>query len=157
MDEIDQQILYLLQEDARNNTNAALSERVGVSPSTVGKRIKGMEADGVITGYHPAIDYDRAGYPLRVLFVCTAPITERSSLLEAAAGLTGVVSIRELMTGGDNLHVEVVGRDTGDITRLATAIHDLGISINEEILVKTERVQPTSVLDRQPAHRDGTH
>lgn len=144
LDEINQRILHILQEDARNNTNAEISERVDISPSTVGKRIKDLETDGVVKGYYPKIDYERAGLPLRVLFICTSSITERSELIQQVSGLSGVVNIKELMTGRRNVHIEVVGSDNGDVTRLATAIDDLGIDINEEILVKSEICQPAS-------------
>lgn len=147
LDDIDRQILYLLQQDARNNTNAAISEKTGVSASTVGNRIKRLEVDGIVRGYHPEIDYDRAGFSLRVLFICTASIAERSELIEQTLDIQGVVNVRELMTGEENIHVEVVGRRNEDITRVATQIDDLGISISEEILVKNEYPQPASVFD----------
>lgn len=146
MDKVDRQILYLLQEDARNNTNAEISERIGVSPSTVGKRIKQLESSGTINGYYPDIDYDEADFPLRVLFVCSTGITERSTLIEEVRKHPGVVNVKELMTGEDNVHIEVVGQQNEDITRLATVIDELGITINEEILVKNEYPQPTSVF-----------
>lgn len=149
-DDIDRQILFFLQEDARNNTNTQISERIGVSPSTVGNRINRLESVGVIKGYQPDIDYDVIDFPLRVLFICTTSITERSNLVEQARELRGVVRIRELMTGTENVHIEVVGGHNADITRLATAIDDLGITINEEILVKNEYPQPASIFKAPP-------
>jgi DNA-binding Lrp family transcriptional regulator len=146
VDEIDRQILSLLQEEARNNTNAEISDRVGVSPSTIGKRIKRLEEAGIIKGYHPDIDYDRAGLPLRVLFICTTPITDRSDLIQRAIQLPGVVNVKELMNGRENVHIEVVGDHNDEITRLATAIDDLGIAINEEVLVKNDYPQPASIF-----------
>lgn len=147
LDDVDRRILHALQEDARNNTNAEISDRVGVSPSTVGNRIERLEDEGILKGYHPDIDYDRADLPLRVLFVCTTSITERGSLIREALELPGVVNVKELMTGENNVHVEVVGRSNEDVTRVATAIDDIGIRINEEILVKNEHHQPASVFD----------
>lgn len=147
LDEVDRQILHFLQEDARNNTNSAISDRIGVSPSTVGKRIKSLESEGIIKGYYPDVDYDRADYPLHVLFICTTTITERADLIQEVRDLTGVVSVQELMTGEENVHIEVVGSENDDITELATAIDDLPIDINEEILVKNEYPQPASVFE----------
>lgn len=146
LDEIDRQILYLLQEDARNNTNTEIGEQVGVSPSTVGKRINRLETAGIIKGYNPDIDYDLADYPLRVLFLCSTAITDRSSLIDQVRELRGVVNVKELMTGRDNVHIEVVGSHNEDITRLATAIDDIGLTLNEEILVKNEYLQPASIF-----------
>lgn len=154
LDEIDRRILRLLQEDARNNTNAAISEAVGVSPSTVGNRIARLEDEGIVRGYHPNIDYEQAAFPLWVLFVCTAPIPDRGRLVRELLDLPGVVNVRELMTGQHNLHVEVVGRDNGAITELAVTINELGIDVNEEVLVKGEYPRPANVF-KLHGHTDG--
>lgn len=147
MDDIDEEIISILQHDARNKTNADISEQVGLAQSTVGKRIKKLERSGIIKGYYPDIDYDGAGFPLRALFICSTSITERSDYIEQVIELPGVVSVQELMTGTRNIHIEVVGSDNDDVTRLATAIDDLGIGINEEILVKDAYHRPASVFE----------
>jgi len=152
LDEIDQTILYALQEDARHNTNAAISERVGVSASTVGKRIRRLEDRGVILGYRPEIDYERAGFPLRLLFICTATISEREALIERTLDLDGVVNVRELMTGERNVHVQVTGTTNDDITRIARTIDEMGYVITDEILMREEYTQP-SVRFRPSANR----
>lgn len=146
LDDTDREILDFLQEDARNHTNSKIAEVVGISPSTVSKRLKKLEASDIIKGYFPTIDYDIAGYPLRVLFICSAPITERGDLIQEILESRGVISVRELMTGNDNLHIEVVGQSNEDITNLALSISNLGIEIGEEVLVKNEYHRPASVF-----------
>lgn len=145
-DDVDARILYLLQEDARNNTNAAISERVGVSASTVGNRIQRLEDSGVLGGYYPDIDYAQAGFPLHVLFICTVPITTREDFVADVRDLPGVIKVQELMTGDRNIHVEVVGTEPEDVTRMATAIDSLGVQVNEEVLVKQEVHLPANVF-----------
>lgn len=146
LDDTDRQILHCLQEDARNHTNSKIAEVVGIVPSTVGKRLGKLESSGIIKGYFPTIDYDVAGYPLRVLFICSAPITERGDLIQKLLDTHGVISAKELMTGNHNLHIEVVGQSTEDITNLALSISELGIEISEEVLVKNEYPRPASVF-----------
>lgn len=147
LDDIDRGILVLLQEDARHNTNARISEQVGVSPSTVSNRIRALEDRAVITGYRPEIDYDRVAYPLRVLFVCTVPIPDRAASVRRVLEFSGVVNVRALMTGEGNLHIEVVGEHHDDVTRLATAIADIGIAVEDMVFVKEVSTQPASVFD----------
>lgn len=142
LDEVDRGILYMLQQDARNTTAQEVAERVGVSASTVRNRIEQLEGAGVIRGYMPEIDYEAANLPLRVLFVCTAPGTRRSELAEKVMGVQGVIDLREMMTGRRNVHVEVVGTSTGDITRISDAIHELGLEIESSELIKQRRIQP---------------
>lgn len=147
VDDVDLAILKALQDDARNNTNAAISEALGIAPSTVGKRIRRLEATGVIRDYVPVLAYDLTGFPLEMLFVCTAPIADRPDLAEAALALDGVVEVRELMTGEGNLHVRTVVASVDDVTGVAAALDDLGVRVVDEILVRSER-RSTIPLDR---------
>lgn len=150
LDEIDHAILHVLQEDARQNTNAAISERVSVSASTVGKRIPRMEAGGIICGYYPDIDYEAAGFPLKVLFICTAPIAEREDLIDGATDLNGVINVRELMTGERNVHISVVGFSNDDITRIARELDTMGYRVSDEILIREECNRPSVRFEIAP-------
>lgn len=142
LDNVDRGILHLLQVDARNTTAQDIADTVGVSPSTVRNRISRLEGEGVIKGYHPEIDYEAAKLPLQVLFVITAPPTKRSEFAEQLLDVKGVVDVREMLTGVRNIHVEVVGTNTMDITRITDAIHALGVEIESSEIVTTHRVQP---------------
>ncbi|SFC76715.1 AsnC-type helix-turn-helix domain-containing protein [Halobiforma haloterrestris] len=48
LDPTDQGILYLLQQDARNNTTSGIGEQVGVSSTTVGNRISKLEENALL-------------------------------------------------------------------------------------------------------------
>lgn len=66
LDEVDQQIIARLQENART-TNAELGRAVGLSAPAVAQRIKRLEEQQVILGYHARVDPQRMGYPLRAI------------------------------------------------------------------------------------------
>lgn len=146
LDSVDRAILFELQLDARNHTNADIAERVGVSPSTVGKRIARLEEQGVVRGYRPEIDYERAGLPLHVLFVCTASIADRATLIGEVLEFESVVNVREIMTGQRNVHIQVVGRENDDITRVAHEINSLGFTVNDELLMRAEFNRPSDIF-----------
>jgi Lrp/AsnC family transcriptional regulator, leucine-responsive regulatory protein len=59
-------ILRALQRDARL-TLAQLSEQVGLSPTPCWKRVKDMEASGVITRYSALVNRERVGLGLAVM------------------------------------------------------------------------------------------
>ena len=59
-------ILEALQEDSRM-TVQQISERVGLSTTPCWKRIKEMEAQGVITGFTVKVDRKKVGLNLMVM------------------------------------------------------------------------------------------
>ncbi|WP_157078538.1 Lrp/AsnC family transcriptional regulator, partial [Halalkalicoccus paucihalophilus] len=77
LDDVDREILYALQQDARKTTHEQISATVEVSQSTVRNRITALENAGVIKTYAPELDYERAGFPLRVQFICTTSMDQR--------------------------------------------------------------------------------
>ena len=142
IDGVDEAILHALQEDARNISSGDIAERTGTSGSTVRKRIQRLESDEVIKGYSAEIDYQKSGYPLRMLLFCTAPIPERGEQIPAILDIDGVVSVQELVTGERNLLVTVVGETDSDITPVAQELLDLGLTVVDEVLVRSHETTP---------------
>lgn len=66
IDGFDRAILTALQRDG-SLTNAALAERVHLSPSQVSRRRAALEADGIIEGYSARLDAGRLGFGLRAV------------------------------------------------------------------------------------------
>ena len=65
LDRIDRKILRTLQAEGRI-TNAELAERVGLSATPCSERVKRLERDGFVTGYHARVDPHRLGQSLLV-------------------------------------------------------------------------------------------
>lgn len=150
IDDLDRRILYTLQEDARHASSRDIAARTGVSASTVRKRIKRLEDEGVLAGYRAVVDYERAGYQLHVQVVCTAPVAERDTLAAEALAVPGVVGVRGLATGERNVVVTVVGDDGDDLTRIVTELNTLGLTILEEELVRSDAARPFSGFETAP-------
>ena len=142
LDDIDRSILYLLQQDARSTTAQEMSDKVGVSASTIRNRIDQLEADGIIRGYNPEIDYEAANLPLQITFVISAPPKQLQDYSDQIRGVQGVVDVREMLTGRRNIHVDVVGTSKSDITRITDAIHDLGVEIDSSEMMRRRHIQP---------------
>jgi DNA-binding Lrp family transcriptional regulator len=142
IDAVDRAILHALQEDARNLSSGEIAERTGTSGSTVRKRIQRLESDGIIKGYSAEVDYQKSGYPLRMLLFCTASISERGELLPEILDIDGVVSVQELVTGEQNLLVTAVGRSDSDITPIAEQLLEMGLTIADEVLVRSHESTP---------------
>lgn len=66
MDDLDRAIIRELQQDGRL-TNQELAARVGLTPAPCLRRVRRLEADGVITGYAALVDPDALGRGFEVL------------------------------------------------------------------------------------------
>jgi len=148
LDYIDRCILYSLQEDARRMSASTIAERLDVSARTVRNRIDKLEKSDVIDGYRLEVNYEIAGYQLHTMVVCTAPIEGREEIAKEAADVPGVVNVREIMTGDQNLLVEVVGTDGDDLSRITSDLNDLGVQINDEDIIRNEHTSQFREFDR---------
>jgi DNA-binding Lrp family transcriptional regulator len=144
IDEVDRAILHALQEDARNMSSGDIAERTDTSDSTVRKRIQRLEGDEIIKGYSADVDYGKSGYPLRMLLFCTASIPERGGLVPDILAIDGVVSVQELVTGEQNLLVTAVGESDSDITPVAQELLEMGLTVADEVLVRSHETTPFS-------------
>ena len=60
LDELDRRILECLQTDGRM-TNQQLADTVGLSPSPTLRRVRALEADGIVTRYVALLDPEKLG------------------------------------------------------------------------------------------------
>jgi Lrp/AsnC family transcriptional regulator, leucine-responsive regulatory protein len=65
VDPTDRKMLAVLQEEGRIS-NAALAERLHLSPSPCLRRMRALEQDGVIAGYRAVLDRQKLGIPMTV-------------------------------------------------------------------------------------------
>lgn len=142
IDEVDERILYHLVAEARHTSAPDIANELDVSPPTIRNRIRRLEDANVIKGYHAHIDYEKVGGRLTNLFICTTTSADRKRFARRVLGVSGVVSVREVMTGRGDLHVIAVGTDTDDIARIARDIKALGVEIEEEDLIHREYFGP---------------
>jgi len=142
IDEIDKRILYYLAQDARNTTASAIADEMEVTPATIRNRIRQLEEQSIIRGYLADIDYKGIDGHVTYHFSCTAPIPDRDRLAQSALNVSGVITVRELMTGKENLVLTVIGSDTDDISRVAGELSDLGLDIEDESVIEAEYHHP---------------
>lgn len=141
IDNTDKGIIYLLQQDARKRTVADIGEQVGVSSSTVTNRIARLEEQGIIKGYHTIVGYTEAGLGHHLLVSATVPISEKDELIDEILEVSGVVSVRELLTNTENLSLELVGRTQEDIEESLEDLDGLGVHVERMEIMKQERAQ----------------
>jgi Lrp/AsnC family transcriptional regulator, leucine-responsive regulatory protein len=109
-------LLAKLQDDARRSL-AELGREVGLSAPAVAERVRRLEADGVIRGYHADVDPRRLGYTLgAALRVRPAP----RQLAEVAALARDCPEVIEChrVTGDDCYLITAYVRDVEHLERL---------------------------------------
>lgn len=76
LDKTDRKILAILQREARISITE-LAARIGLSPTPVNERIKRLERDRVITGYHAHLNQQLLG--LRILVFVELRLSKKSA------------------------------------------------------------------------------
>ncbi|MYI75460.1 MAG: Lrp/AsnC family transcriptional regulator [Acidobacteria bacterium] len=112
LDEIDRRILTHLQRDARM-TNAKLAERVGLSPAPCLRRVRALEAAGIIRDYVALLDSRAVGRAVTVFIEIRLDlqVKDRLDILERAIREWPEVLECSLMTGDADYMLRVAVPD----------------------------------------------
>lgn len=119
MDEVDRTILSLAQSNARI-TAAELAHHTGVSSSTCLRRLRALERDGVITGFHTRLNPSAVGFGAQVIAFITLEREDRATVAALEDGLAQLPQIlsAERLFGDPDFLVRVAARDLADYQRL---------------------------------------
>ncbi len=119
MDDIDGAILFQLQRSGRIANND-LAAAVGLSPSPCLRRVRNLEAAGVITGYSAVVDRETIGCGYEPLVWVTLTSVTRTSMTDFETAVDAVPQIVEVarMMGQPDYLLRVVARDPEDFESL---------------------------------------
>jgi len=119
LDAVDRLLLDVLQRDARI-TNAALAERAHLSESACLRRVRALEASGLIAGYGARIDQEKAGLPVNVFVSITLDHQDQTDLQAFEDAVRKIPQVMEcyLMTGDYDYLLRVVVADAADFERV---------------------------------------
>ncbi len=158
LDRKDRAILDLLQRDARLPLQQ-LAEQVGLTTTPCWKRVKALEAAGVIAGYGAVVDRARVGLGLAVLAEINLTQHSESTVDEferAVAACPQIVACYST-TGAADYTIQVL---VPDITRYERFLHETAFRLpgvthvrSSVVLkqVKAERVLPIADAAAQDA------
>ena len=119
MDATDRKMLAVLQEEGRIS-NAALAERLHLSPSPCLRRMRALEQDGVIAGYRAVLDRDKLGIPITVFVELKVEgHSDRSAAaITEAINATPEIVAAHIVSGAADFLLEVVVADLAAYERL---------------------------------------
>lgn len=119
LDALDRAILALLVEDAKQS-QVQMAERLPLSPTAIARRIRALEAEGVIEGYQARLS--RKTLDLGAMVVVQVSLKSQNEELlaafeKAAISAPSVISCH-LMSGDDDYILVVLARDLDDFERI---------------------------------------
>lgn len=149
MDEIDHKILRILQERGRIS-NIDLSREIKLSPAPTLERVRKLEKQRVIEGYHAQINLGKMGITIKALIQVTLIHQQEVSIhkfIEAIMQIPEVIECQQV-TGDFDYLLKVLTADIEALDRLITdrisKIKEVGHIKSHIILseIKHSRVVP---------------
>lgn len=119
LDDIDRKMLRALQADGRM-TNADLARAVNLSESACLRRLRALEAEGVISRYAAVVNERAVGLPISVFVTVTLSSQAEGALTAFETAVATVPEVVEcyLMTGSSDYLLRLVVRDVDDLERI---------------------------------------
>ena len=119
LDETDRRMIRALQADGRM-TNADLARMVNLSESACLRRLRALEAEGVISRYAAVVNERAVGLPISVFVTVTLSSQAEGALTAFETAVTAVAEVVEcyLMTGSSDYLLRLVVRDVDDLERI---------------------------------------
>ena len=119
LDRIDRKILDILQREGRISMTE-LAEQIGLSTSPCSERVRRMERDGVITGYHARVDPQALGKTLLVFVEITLASKSGDVFDKVRKELLHMPEVQEchLVSGGFDYLVKARLRAMGEYRHL---------------------------------------
>lgn len=148
LDEIDQQIVTLLQANARAS-HAEIGRVVGMGASSVYERVRKLEERGVIQGYRAVVD------PTALGKVITAYVRFRSQGAEEQfeAAVVEEPDVEECynVTGDDCYVLKMRARDTKELHQTLTRLRNTASNVSTVTMIVLHAVKenaPVPVTNR---------
>jgi DNA-binding Lrp family transcriptional regulator len=121
MDSLDLAIIDQLEQDGRL-TNQELAARVGLTPAPCLRRVRRLEADGVITGYAATVDPAALGRAFEVIIHADLVAKDLATVEAFESRLTAMPEVAELrrMFGLPDYFIRVQVTDSAAFERWLT-------------------------------------
>jgi DNA-binding Lrp family transcriptional regulator len=122
LDRIDRRILQELQAEGRI-TNVELARRVGISAPPCLRRVRALEAAGIIRGYHAALAPEALGFGITVFALVGLSRQAEADLVAFEQRIAGWPEVREayMLAGEADFLLKIVAVDWDGYQRFLSA------------------------------------
>ena len=132
LDATGRKILSLLQRQARL-AFSEIGRQVGLSGPAVAERVRRMEEDGIISGYHAEINADAAGLPIRAFIRLTTPPQRYEQLTRTLQAIPEVLEAHHV-TGEDAFYLRVAAPSMDALEQVIGRLSPFGSTSTAMIL-----------------------
>ena len=122
LDRIDRRLLAELQDEGRI-TNVELAQRVGLTAPPCLRRVRSLEDDGVIRGYHADLDASKLGYAITVFALVSLRSQAEDALRQFEEHMRELPEVREchMLNGEIDFILKIVSRDLQSFQEFLTS------------------------------------
>ncbi len=113
MDDIDRRILKLLQENARMSLKT-IAEKTFLSSPAVSARIEKLEKEGILSGYHAAVDPVKLGYHIIAFINLNVMADDKETFYSYAKAVPNVLEC-SCVTGEYSMLLKVAFCSTAEL------------------------------------------
>lgn len=132
LDTIDFAILNELTANARKSLKE-LSAQINLSAPAVAARVRRLEGDATIVGYHAVLDYEKLGYEITALVHVALPPEKKEPFRKYIAGQQQVISCDQI-TGAYSVMMRALFRNRRDLSRFISEVEAYGKTQTQIVL-----------------------
>ena len=151
LDRIDRRLLAQLQDEGRI-TNVELAQRVGLTAPPCLRRVRALEEEGVIRGYHADLDASKLGYAITVFALVSLKSQAEDALRQFEEHVRQLPEVREchMLNGEIDFILKIVSRDLQSfqefLTSRLTPAPNVA-SVKTSLTIRTAKQVPGVPLD----------
>ena len=151
LDHIDRQLLSELQDEGRI-TNVELAQRVGLTAPPCLRRVRSLEEDGIIRGYHAELDASKLGFTITVFAMVSLKSQAEESLRAFEQAMHDLPEVREvhMLNGEIDFILKIVSRDLQTfqefLTSKLTPAPNVA-SVKTSLTIRTSKHEPGVPLE----------
>lgn len=152
LDAIDRHLLAELQDEGRI-TNVELAQRVGLTAPPCLRRVRALEEEGVIRGYHADLDAAKLGFAITVFAMVSLKSQAEDSLREFEEHMRSLPEVREchMLNGEIDFILKIVSRDLQSfqefLTSKLTPAPNVA-SVKTSLTIRTAKSEPGVPLEQ---------
>ena len=122
LDDVDRRILRDLQADGRM-TNVELAKRIGISAPPCLRRVRALEENKIIRGYHADINHEALGYSVMVFAFVGLLSQAETDLKEFESLVASWPEVREchMLVGETDFLLKIVAHDWDSFQQFLTS------------------------------------